>query len=100
LAIQRLNEREAQREISPQEVGQEGEGADVREEDVGMNLGEEREVSTMITREIRNLIEEIVLVEANETPQIKENHPEASGTCYRSVCRKGLGNLKSRLKLA
>jgi hypothetical protein len=38
LAIQKLKEREAQRERSPREVGQEGEGVDVREEEVSVNL--------------------------------------------------------------
>jgi hypothetical protein len=38
LANQRLSEREEQRERSPQEVGQEGEGVDVREEESDMNL--------------------------------------------------------------
>ena len=58
-------------------MGQEGEGADVREEEVGMNIEEEREDSSPITREIGNPVEEIVLVEENETHQIKENFPEA-----------------------
>jgi hypothetical protein len=40
MASQILNQREAQREISPQEVGQEEEGADIREEEVDMNLEE------------------------------------------------------------
>jgi hypothetical protein len=44
-----------------------------------MNLEEEREDSTPITGEIGNPTEEIIPVEENETPQIKENHPEASG---------------------
>jgi hypothetical protein len=48
LACQILSEREAQREISPQEVGQQGEGVDIREEEVVMNLEEEREDSTPI----------------------------------------------------
>ena len=73
LASQILSEREAQRERIPQEVGQEGEGVDVREEDDDMNLEEEREYSTPITGEIENSVEEIVPVEENETPQIKEN---------------------------
>jgi hypothetical protein len=60
-------------------VGQEGEGAGVREEEADMNLGEEREDSAPITGEIGNPTEEITPVEANETPQIKENHPKASG---------------------
>jgi hypothetical protein len=50
---------------------------DVREEEVDMNLGGEREDSTPITGEIENPTEEIVPVEANETPQIKENHPRS-----------------------
>jgi hypothetical protein len=45
-----------------------------------MNLGGEREDSATITGEIWNLTKEIVPVEANETPQIKENLPKASGT--------------------
>jgi hypothetical protein len=59
-------------------VGREGESADVREEEADMNLGGEREDSTPISGEIRNLTEEIIPVEANETPQIKEIFPEAS----------------------
>jgi len=43
-----------------------------------MNLGGEREYSAPIIGEIKNPVEEIIPVEANETPQIKENHPEAS----------------------
>jgi hypothetical protein len=68
LAIQILNEREAMREISPQEVRHEGEATDIREKEANMNLREEREYSGPITREIRNLAEEIILVEENETP--------------------------------
>jgi hypothetical protein len=71
LASQILSEREAQRKRSPQEVGQEGEGVYVREEEVDMNLEEEREDSTPMTRDIRNLAEETTPVEENETPQIK-----------------------------
>jgi hypothetical protein len=80
LASQRLSEREAQRERSPQEVGQEGEGVDVREEEADMNLEEEREDSAPMTGKIGNPAEETAPVEENETPQIKENCPEASGT--------------------
>jgi hypothetical protein len=40
LASQRLSEREALIERSPQEVGQEREGVDVREEEGNMNLEE------------------------------------------------------------
>ena len=79
LAIQRLSEREAQRERIPRDGGQEGEGVDIIKEEVGMNLGEEREDSTPITREIGNPAKEIILVEENETPQIKENCLESSG---------------------
>ena len=46
---------------------QEGESAYEREEEVDMNLGGEREDSTLIIGEIGNLAEEIILVEANET---------------------------------
>ena len=45
-----------------------------------MNRGGEREDLAPITGEIRNTTEEIILVEANETPQIKENCPDASGS--------------------
>jgi hypothetical protein len=79
-----LNEREARREKSNQEVGQEGGSTDVREEEVDMNYGGEREDSTPMTGEIRNPAEEIAPVEANETPQIKENHPESSGASPKS----------------
>jgi hypothetical protein len=80
LASQRLNKREERRERSPKEARQEGESADVREEEANVNLGGEREDSALITGEIRNPNEEIIPVEANETPQIKENFPEASGS--------------------
>ena len=45
-----------------------------------MNLEGEREDSALIIGEIENLAEEIVLVETNETPQIKEIYTEASGS--------------------
>jgi hypothetical protein len=38
-----------------------------------------------VTGEIWIPAEEIVPVEENETPQIKENHPEASGTSPESI---------------
>jgi hypothetical protein len=41
-----------------------------------MNLEGEREDSAPITGEIGNLAEEIIPVEANETPQIKEITPK------------------------
>jgi hypothetical protein len=44
-----------------------------------MNLEEEREDSVPMTGEIGNPAKEIVPVEENETPWIKENRPEASG---------------------
>jgi hypothetical protein len=50
-----------------------------------MNLGGEREDSAPTTGEIGNPNEEIVPVEANKTPQIKENRPEASGTSPESL---------------
>jgi hypothetical protein len=50
----------------------------VREEEADMNIGEEREDPAPIIGEIGNPTEEIAPMEANETPQIKENHPEAS----------------------
>jgi hypothetical protein len=52
----------------------------VREEKNNMNLQVEREDPAPITGEIGNPTEEIVPVEANETPQIKEIHPKDSGT--------------------
>jgi hypothetical protein len=79
LASQRLREREVWRERSPRQVGQEGEGVDVREEEVGMNLEEEREDSAPMIGEIGNPVEETTQVEENETPQIKENLPGACG---------------------
>jgi hypothetical protein len=75
-----LNEREERRQRSPQEARREGGSVDVREEEVGMNLGGEREDSSLMIGEIGNLTEEITPVEAKEIPQIKENHPEASDT--------------------
>jgi hypothetical protein len=50
-----------------------------------MNLEEKREDSTPIIGEIKNTVEGIILVEENETPQIKENFPEASGTSPKSA---------------
>jgi hypothetical protein len=38
------------RERSSQEMGQEGEATDIREEEVNINLGEEREDSTLDNR--------------------------------------------------
>jgi len=57
---------------SPHEVGQEGEGVDIGEEEMSMKLGKEREDSASITREIGNPVEEIITVEANETPRSKK----------------------------
>jgi hypothetical protein len=45
-----------------------------------MNCGGEREDSAPMIGEIGNLAEEIAPMEANETPQIKENCPKANGT--------------------
>jgi hypothetical protein len=84
LASQRLSERVAQERKKSLGVGQGGEGVDVREKEADMNLEEEREDSTPMTGEIGNLAEEIVPVEENETPQIKENCPEASGASLES----------------
>jgi hypothetical protein len=81
---QRLNERESRRERSSQEAGREGGNTDVREEEVNMNLGGEREDSSLMTGENGNLAEEIIPVEANETPKIKESHPKASGISPKS----------------
>jgi hypothetical protein len=44
-----------------------------------MNLEEEREGSAPTTGEIGNPAENTDPLEENETPQIKENYPEASG---------------------
>jgi len=44
-----------------------------------MDLEEEREDSSPMTGNIRNLDEETKLEEENKTPQIKENCPEESG---------------------
>jgi hypothetical protein len=77
-ASQILSEREAQRERSPQEGGQEGEGVEAREKEADMDLEEEIEDSTPMPGNIGNPAEEIAPVEENETPQIKENCPEAS----------------------
>jgi hypothetical protein len=74
-----LNKREENRVRSLEEVGREGESVEVREKEVGMNLGGEREDLALITGEIRNLAKEIIPLEANDTPHIKENHREASG---------------------
>ena len=52
---------------------------EVREEEADVNLRGEREHLAPITGEIGNPTEEIVPVEANETPQIKEKFPEHSG---------------------
>jgi hypothetical protein len=45
-----------------------------------MDLEEEREDSSSILGNIRNLIEETTPEEENETPHIKETYSEASGT--------------------
>jgi hypothetical protein len=45
-----------------------------------MDLEEEREYSSLILGNIGNLAEETALEDENETPQIKETYPEASGT--------------------
>jgi hypothetical protein len=45
-----------------------------------MHLEEEREYSSMMIGNIKNLAEETTPKKENETPHIKENHPEASGT--------------------
>jgi hypothetical protein len=49
-------------------VGQEGEGANIREKEANMDIEEEREYSSPITGEIENPTEDIVQVEENETP--------------------------------
>jgi hypothetical protein len=49
-----------------------------------MKLEEEREYSSLMTGEIGNPTEETILVEENETPQIKENHLEATGASTES----------------
>jgi hypothetical protein len=76
LASQRLNERETWRERSPQEVGQEGEGTYVREEDTDMNLGEGREDSAPITGEIRNLPKRSSQWKQMRPPRSKKTTPK------------------------
>jgi hypothetical protein len=49
-----------------------------------MDLEEEREYSASMTGNIRNSTEETALEEENETPQIKQNHSEASGASPKS----------------
>jgi hypothetical protein len=61
------------------ESTKEGEGVGIREEEAGMNLEEERKYSALMKGEIGNPAEEIVPMEENETPQIKENRTEVSG---------------------
>jgi hypothetical protein len=80
LASQRLIKREAWRERSPPEVGKEGEGVNIREEEDNMNLEEGREDLAPMIGNIGDASEETALVEEKETPQIKENFLEASGT--------------------
>jgi hypothetical protein len=79
LASQRLNKRKVRRTRSPHEVGREGGSVDIREEEINMNLEGERQYLASIIGEIGNPVEEIIPMEANETPQIKEIFPEASG---------------------
>jgi hypothetical protein len=62
-----MREKQGEKEV-PKKQGQEGQSAEVREEEVGMNLGGEREDLAPITGEIGNLAKEIIPVEANETP--------------------------------
>ena len=46
------------------------------DKEVDMDLEEEREDSNSMTGEIGNTTEETILVEENETPQIKESRPK------------------------
>jgi hypothetical protein len=71
LPSQILNEREAWREISIQEGGQEEEGVEAWEKEVSMDLEEEREDLSLMLGHIRNLAEETNPEDENETPQIK-----------------------------
>jgi hypothetical protein len=80
LVGQRLSDKEAQRERSPREGGQEGEGVEAKEKEVDMDLEEEREDSTPMPGKIGNPAEETTPEEKNETPQIKETFPEANGS--------------------
>jgi hypothetical protein len=80
LASLRLHQREAQRERSPQVGGQEEECVEAREDEAGLDLAEDREDSSPISGNIRNQAEKVAPEEENETPQIKETHPEVSGT--------------------
>jgi hypothetical protein len=68
LASQILSEREAHRERSPQEGGQEGEGVEAREKEADMDLEEKREYSSPMPGKIKNSVEETTPEEENETP--------------------------------
>jgi hypothetical protein len=68
LASQRLNEREAQRERSPQEGGQGEEGVEAWEKESDMDLEEEREYSALMLGKIGNLAEETTPEDENKTP--------------------------------
>jgi hypothetical protein len=64
--------------------GQEEEVVETREEEVGMDLEEEREYSSLIPRKIKNPAKEASPEDENETPKIKETHLKASGTILES----------------
>jgi uncharacterized protein (DUF58 family) len=68
LASKRLSEKEAHRERSPQEGGQDKECVEAREYQSGMDLAEEREYSTSIPGKIGSPIEDTSLEDENETP--------------------------------
>ena len=72
---QRLSEREAHRERSPQEGGKEEECVEAREDQADMDLPEEREDSASIRRNIGSSPKETVLKDENESPHIKETCP-------------------------
>jgi hypothetical protein len=63
-----LNKREERRERSPQEGGQEEEGVEAHEKESNMDLEEEREYSSMMPGNIRNLAKETTPKNENETP--------------------------------
>jgi hypothetical protein len=50
-----------------------------------MDLVEEREYSTLILEKIGSPTEDTSPEDENETPQIKETHPKASGTNLESL---------------
>jgi hypothetical protein len=85
LENKRLSEKEAHRERSPQEGGKYKKSVEAREYQAVMDLREEREYSTLILEKIGSPTEDTSPEDENETPQIKETHPKASGTSLESL---------------